>query len=68
MYNIITSYVQSIFVILIQIYWILSLLGFVDNIFLKLLIICVIPILITLTSFYIYYVINTLFNIIVPIK
>ena len=61
MYNIITSYVQSIFVALIQIYWILSLIGFVDNLFLKLLIICAVPILMTLTSFFIYEIIFILF-------
>jgi hypothetical protein len=68
MYNIITSYVQSIFVVLIQIYWVLYFLGLTDNIFLKLLIICIIPVLMTLTSFFLYYVINTLFNIVVPVK
>lgn len=70
MYGIITSYVQFLIVIIIQIYWILLLLllNITDNLFLKLIIMSFVPILVTLTSFFLYYLINTIFNIFVPIK
>lgn len=62
----IASFTQSIFVIIVQLYWILKMINSTDNNLLKLLIFTASPFIVVLTSFFIYYSINTIYNIFVP--
>lgn len=63
----ITSFIQSLFVIIVQLYWVLKMINSTDNNLLKLLICAASPFVVILTSFFIYYLINTIYNIFVPI-
>jgi hypothetical protein len=64
----ISNFIQSIFVLLIQFYLIFSLINSTDNNYYKLIIFICIPLIIIITSFYIFYLINTIYNIFVPKK
>lgn len=64
----IINYLQFIIVIIIQIYWIIYLILLTNNLLEVLLICAFIPAIITLTSFFIYFILNTIFNIFVPKK